>query len=391
MQSFNYIIDFIFFLDIIISFRTVYIDDLGNEEIRGYYIALQYIKSTFIIDFLATVPWTNVLQVFKAYRDYEANLKTTGGNPWLELLGVLKLGRILRLNKIIQFLKATDNVKASLRIFKMVLFLVVYLHCFTCYWWQVIKGTQKWIRPVDQVTDDIYQLYEKAFSQQYLYSLQVIVLNCLGNDIQPRNFYETAICSIGLFLGALINANIFGELSLIFSSLNNDEKKFQSKMAKINTAMINLKLPFEIQQLVRDEMMRTQPSLQTQEQLMVFLEYVSPSLRFQVFYHQFWKFLNKITIFYQQEEVIRAILHRIELNYFEAEQTISRQGEKSAAPLMIMGEGCNTAYMMLDSRTKICLGLIPDGTMIGLPQILFDCENFYSIEATSYCSASSLS
>ena len=90
MQSFNYIIDFIFFLDIIISFRTVYIDDLGNEEIRGYYIALQYIKSTFIIDFLATVPWTNVLQVFKAYRDYEANLKTTGGNPWLELLGVLK-------------------------------------------------------------------------------------------------------------------------------------------------------------------------------------------------------------------------------------------------------------------------------------------------------------
>ena len=56
-----------------------------------------------------------------------------------------------------------------------------------------------------------------------------------------------------------------------------------------------------------------------------------------------------------------------------------------------MGVGCNTAYMMLDSRTKICLGLLPDGTMTGLPQILFDCENFYSIEATSYCSASSLS
>ena len=86
-------------------------------------------------------------------------------------------------------------------------------------------------------------------------------------------------------MGALINANIFGELSLIFSSLNIDEKQFQSKMSKINTAMINLKLPFEIQQLVRDEMMRTQPSLQTQEQLKVFLEYVSPSLRFQVFYH----------------------------------------------------------------------------------------------------------
>ena len=32
----------------------------------------------------------------------------------------LKLGRLLRLNKIIQFLKTKDDVKASLKIFKMV-------------------------------------------------------------------------------------------------------------------------------------------------------------------------------------------------------------------------------------------------------------------------------
>ena len=73
-----------------------------------------------------------------------------------------------------------------------------------------------------------------------------------------------------------------------------------------------------------------------------------------------------------------------------AEELIVRQSEKSPAPLMIMGEGVNTAYMMMDSRTKICLGLIPDGTMVGLPQILFGCDSSYSIEATSYCSASSL-
>ena len=39
-QFFNFVIDFVFFMDIIISFRTVYIDDLGNEEVRGFYIAL---------------------------------------------------------------------------------------------------------------------------------------------------------------------------------------------------------------------------------------------------------------------------------------------------------------------------------------------------------------
>lgn len=48
-------------------------------------------------------------------------------------------------------------------------------------------------------------------------------------------------------MGAIINANIFGELALIFSSLNKQVREFQSKFAKINTAMINLKLNFDIQ------------------------------------------------------------------------------------------------------------------------------------------------
>lgn len=138
-------------------------------------------------------------------------------------------------------------MKASLRIFKMVLFLIVYLHCFTCYWWQVANKTQIWIPPVDQPSGKYYSLYSKAFAQQYLYALYSTVLNCLGNDIQPRDVYQTAICGLGLVLGALINANIFGELSLILSGLNINEKMFQSKLARVNTAMINLKLPFEVQ------------------------------------------------------------------------------------------------------------------------------------------------
>ena len=150
----------------------------------------------------------------QSYRQYVADLKKTGGNPWIELLGVLKLGRILRLNKIIQFLKTSDDVKAGLRIFKMVLFLTVYLHCFTCYWWQSIKLTETWIPPIDQQKgkDNYYSLYTKDFSQQYLYSLHATVLNTLGFDTQPRNLYQTGICGLGVFMGAIINANIFGEL-----------------------------------------------------------------------------------------------------------------------------------------------------------------------------------
>lgn len=149
----------------------------------------------------------------------------------------------------------------------MVLFLTVYLHCFTCYWWQIIKGTEIWIPSIDQISskDQYYSLYSKDFSQQYLYSLHSAVMNSLGSDTMPRDLYQTIVSGIGLFLGALINANIFGELSLIFSSLDIDEKEFQAKLSKMNTAMINLVLPFDTQQKVRDEQMRNQPTQRSQK------------------------------------------------------------------------------------------------------------------------------
>lgn len=67
--------------------------------------------------------------------------------------------------------------------------------------------------------------------------------------------------AVGLFVGGLINANIFGELAMIFSELDKKEKEFQSKIAIVNTAMINLGISFELQQLVRHNVFKNEPSL----------------------------------------------------------------------------------------------------------------------------------
>ena len=66
----NNVIDFIFFTDIIIAFRTVYVDDKGRDILDAKTMAKNYIKSTFIIDFLATVPFDDFLVLFQRYREY---------------------------------------------------------------------------------------------------------------------------------------------------------------------------------------------------------------------------------------------------------------------------------------------------------------------------------
>jgi len=52
----NYIIDIVFLIDIIINFRTAYIDDKGNEVDVPIKIAGNYLSRQFWIDLVATIP-----------------------------------------------------------------------------------------------------------------------------------------------------------------------------------------------------------------------------------------------------------------------------------------------------------------------------------------------
>ena len=82
------LVDFIFLIDIIITFRTTYLNtDLGCEETNTHKIAKSYLHGSFLIDFASSVPFASLvppgLEQFKSV---------------LNLLGLLKLLRIQRLS-----------------------------------------------------------------------------------------------------------------------------------------------------------------------------------------------------------------------------------------------------------------------------------------------------
>ena len=56
-ETLDFLIDFIFFLDILVCFRTVYLNDRGEWEQSSSQMAIQYVKTTFIVDLLATIPF----------------------------------------------------------------------------------------------------------------------------------------------------------------------------------------------------------------------------------------------------------------------------------------------------------------------------------------------
>ena len=62
-----------------------------------------------------------------------------------QAFGLLKLGRVLRLNKIISLFNVERDIKAGMNLFKMILGLSIYIHLYACFWWTMIKGTKSWI------------------------------------------------------------------------------------------------------------------------------------------------------------------------------------------------------------------------------------------------------
>lgn len=110
------IIDFFFFIDIILTFRTTYIDSSGGDEVtEPKQIAILYLKGRFWIDLLSTIP-------------FDMFFSTDGGLAALKLFGLLKVFRVTRLNKIINIINVKDDLKMTFKLLKLVYFLVLYIH-----------------------------------------------------------------------------------------------------------------------------------------------------------------------------------------------------------------------------------------------------------------------
>ena len=111
--------NFVFLLDIIINFRTTFIHSKTGKEVMDLWeIAQNYLKGRFWIDFLATIPLDFAAK-------YIFQLNSSSG---IQLFALLKLVRVLRLGRLISIMKVKDDIKLSLKLIKLVFFLVLFLH-----------------------------------------------------------------------------------------------------------------------------------------------------------------------------------------------------------------------------------------------------------------------
>ena len=116
-QACNVLIDIVFIMDLIVICNTSYED--GYETINNRKkIFAHYLRTNFTVDFVSAFPV-----------DAVASLILAADADQFKIFSLLKLIRMLRLSRVIRALNVKRAIKTRLKLVKVFLQLILYLHC----------------------------------------------------------------------------------------------------------------------------------------------------------------------------------------------------------------------------------------------------------------------
>lgn len=380
-EIFNALIDILFMVDVIINFRTTYMNPKTGEEVFDLkMIAKHYLKGRFWLDILASLPL-----------DLIGVLVFSGNSNTIvfEAFGLLKLVRVLRLSRIIMYMNLRDDIKMSLKLIKLVFFLIMYIHCQGCAWYLIVKGNREWIPPLDYVWITT-EIYDDTVSMKYWNAIYHSTLLLAGNDIGPRGDFQLIFCVTTLLICAIINANIFGNLAVLVSALNRKATKFQDKLDTVNTAMKNMKLPEETQKKVQNYIMSTQSTLDHQQEMDAFLKMISPSLRLEVTRHIFSMIVVKNPLFVENEDLIDYLVRYLNTLLYLPEDVIINQGD-TPDNLYFLARGEVLVFIYDENNEERYVNTLKIGSYFGEVGIIKECRRTSTVRSKNYTTCAALS
>jgi hypothetical protein len=87
------------------------------------------------------------------------------------------------------------------------------------------------------------------------------------NDISTSTIYETAYIAYIAIFSAIVNANIFGTITVLIQDMNRKSEKFEEEVDTAMTAMNNLGIPNNVSRVVKDYLIFTEYTKDLPEEL----------------------------------------------------------------------------------------------------------------------------
>uniref|UniRef100_A0A8C3X7A7 Voltage-gated inwardly rectifying potassium channel KCNH2 n=1 Tax=Catagonus wagneri TaxID=51154 RepID=A0A8C3X7A7_9CETA len=242
------IVDIMFIVDILINFRTTYVN--ANEEVVSHpgRIAVHYFKGWFLIDMVAAIPFD--LLIF--------------GSGSEELIGLLKTARLLRLVRVARKLDRYSEYGAAVLFLLMCTFALI-AHWLACIWYAIGNMEQpnvdSHIGWLHNLGDQIGKPYNSSglggpsIKDKYVTALYFTFssLTSVGfGNVSPNTNSEKIFSICVMLIGSLMYASIFGNVSAIIQRLYSGTARYHTQMLRVREFIRFHQIPNPLRQRLEE-------------------------------------------------------------------------------------------------------------------------------------------
>ncbi|CAK9817131.1 Potassium voltage-gated channel subfamily H member 6 [Anthophora quadrimaculata] len=254
----DFIVDVTFIVDIIINFRTTFVN--SNDEVVSHpaKIAVHYLKGWFIIDLVAAIPFD--LFLVGSHTD-ELGLDK---DETTTLIGLLKTARLLRLVRVARKIDRYSEYGAAVLLLLMGTF-ALSAHWMACIWYAIgnaerptLKSKVGWL---DILANDTHQFYfhnntgGPSIKSRYITALYFTFssLTSVGfGNVAPNTDAEKIFTIIVMLIGSLMYASIFGNVSAIIQRLYSGTARYHTQMLRVREFIRFHQIPNPLRQRLEE-------------------------------------------------------------------------------------------------------------------------------------------
>ncbi|XP_017045436.1 potassium voltage-gated channel unc-103 isoform X2 [Drosophila ficusphila] len=245
------IVDVTFIVDILINFRTTFVNAQDEVVSHPGRIAVHYLSGWFLIDLVAAVP-------------FDLLLVGSDTDETTTLIGLLKTARLLRLVRVARKIDRYSEYGAAVLILLMATFILI-AHWLACIWYAIGNAEKsiasKNIGWLNSLAYDIQEPYfdnrtgGPSIKSRYITALYFTFtsLTSVGfGNVAPNTDAEKAFTICVMLVGSLMYASIFGNVSAIIQRLYSGTARYHTQMLRVREFIRFHQIPNPLRQRLEE-------------------------------------------------------------------------------------------------------------------------------------------
>jgi CRP-like cAMP-binding protein len=385
---FDRIVDGVFWIDIILNFRTAWVDVEGHMCFEWKECAVSYAQGWLFVDVISCLPYDS----FTASSDNE---NSTPGEAkslmLLRALKILKLTKLLRVFRSSRILKRMEQQMAIkfgvLKLMKFILVIVTVAHWMACVYY--LAGTMS--EPASQHESWINShAYPEHYTFWDMYVLAmywaIMTITTIGyGDVPSGTTAERVVSIFCMILGACLYSYIVGTVTTVVQGLDISRRAFEDKMDSINDYMTLSCFPTHLRRRIRAYCFYQRDTKSFLPQERDLYASVSPALRSMCAYYKYNVLLKRVPYFaHAPTQVISELALLLKHAIYMPGECVMKAGEVGHV-MYFMYKGRAHLEMIGKDNDPVILGLLTDGTHFGERGMLFSARRLHTVRCLSYC------